>query len=135
MDEDNNWNTRKFRKLDMEGVQILRSEFIMAEKRNGKFLHTFSEKQLYTATAFGLYGKVYRCQNRKCPARVVMLSDGRCVRLPAAKLHNHEYNCETRIKKLRALNSMKIKCADLQRVASGKRLAKVKDIFTEVMLE
>lgn len=135
MDQDNNWNERKFRQLDMEGVENLRSELIASEKINGNFLHTICEKQLYTATAYGIYGRVYRCQNRKCPARVIMLSNGQCVRLPTAKMHNHEYDCESRVKKLRALNSMKRKCADLQRVASGRRLAKVKDIYTEVMIE
>lgn len=135
MDQENNWEERTFRRLDMEGVEILSTEFLMAEKRTGNFLHTISEKQLYTATTFGIYGKVYRCQNRKCPARVVMLPNGQCVRLPIAKNHSHEYDCEERVKKLRALSAMKKKCADLQRVASGRRLAKVKDIFTEVMIE
>ncbi|XP_055306512.1 uncharacterized protein LOC129570813, partial [Sitodiplosis mosellana] len=51
------------------------------------------------------------------------------------KLHSHEENCEDLIKSLAALNEIKKKCSDLQTVACGRRLAKAKDIFTEVMID
>lgn len=92
--EKNNWKDRKFRDVNLLQCAILPSEIIQSEYRNGKFLYTKCEKQLYTATDFGIHGKIYRCQDRKCPARVIILPTGQCVRLPTAKQHNHDWNCD-----------------------------------------
>lgn len=102
---------------------------------NTKFLHTFADHQLYTASDYGVRGRIYRCENRKCPARVTLLPTGNCVRFSGAKPHNHETDCVKNVRDLKALNSMKRKCRDLRTVASGRRITKVKDIFTEVMIE
>lgn len=82
-------------------------EIIVGEKINCKFLQC--EKHLYTATDNSVYGKRYRCKNRKCPARLTLLPNGKCVRFNKDKLHSHEENCEELIKSLAALNDIKKK--------------------------
>lgn len=56
-------------------------------------------------------------------------------KLKTHKNHNHEYDCEEKVKKINAMNDIKKKFADLQTVASGQRIAKVSDIYTQVMIE
>lgn len=130
------WPTRTFESIDLNTVEVLSGEILIAKKSNTRYLHSIEEKQLYTAHDFGVYGKIYRCRHRgKCNARVVVLPSGQVVRLPDAKLHSHTTDESQTIKDLRALNIMKKKCRDLRTVAGGRRIAKVKDIFTEVMVE
>lgn len=108
---------------------------ITGEKLNTKLLFTKNEKQFYTFNDYSVNGRIYRCQNRKYPARVLLIPSGQCVKLSKQKEHNHEYNCEMKVKKINALNAMKTKCKDLRTVASGRRIAKVRDIYTQVMIE
>lgn len=130
------WPQRTFKSIDLNTVEKLSGEILIAKKSHTKYLHSIEEKQLYTAHDFGIYGKIYRCRHQtKCSARVVLLPSGQIVRLPGAKPHSHTTDESQEIKNLRALNLMKKKCRDLRKVAGGRRIAKVKDIFTEVMVE
>lgn len=136
-DENDNlvWQPKKRHnfKTPVEGSFVsLVHEIIVGEKFNCKFLKC--ENHLYTATDYSVYGRRYRCKNRKCPARLTLLSNDNCIRFNTDKLHSHEENSEELIKSLAALNDIKKKCSDLQTVAQGRRLAKVKDIYTEVMI-
>lgn len=130
-----NPDNRKFRALNPESYVVMPFCLMLGEKLNTKLLCTKSEKQFYTFNDYSVNGRIYRCQNRKCPARVLLIPSGQCVKLSKQKEHNHEYNCDLKVKKLNALNAMKKKCADLRTVASGRRLAKVRDIYTQVMIE
>lgn len=130
-----NPNNRKFRSLEPDSYVVLPFCIITGEKLNNKLLYTKRDKQLFTFNAFGVYGRTYRCQNRQCKARVLLLPSGQCVKCKNHEEHNHDYNCEEKVKKINALNDIKKKCADLQTVASGRRIAKVSDIYTQVMIE
>lgn len=130
------WPTRSFKPLDLNTVEVLNCEILVAKASHTKYLHAIDEKQLYTAHDFSKFGKVYRCRHRtKCSARITVLPSGQVVRLPDAKQHSHTTDESQEIKNLRALNAMKKKCRDLRAVAGGRRMTKVKDIFTEVMIE
>lgn len=126
-----------FRKIDKSDiVDVLRYEFMDGSRQNSTFLHTFAEKLLYTFHDWSRYGRIYRCKDRKCPARITLLPSGECVRLNTNKLHKaHTIDYEQEIKNFKAHNSMKRKAVDLRTIAGGRRIKKVKDIFTEVMVE
>lgn len=132
--EVNNWTVkREFCDVDTATSEFVRCEIIGGSRTDTKFLHTFNDDQLFTATDFGRYGRIYRCKNRKCPARLVLTPSGRSYRLKKNKKHNHTDNCAQDVINLKALNQMKGKCSDLKEVANGRRITKIKDIFTEVM--
>lgn len=125
-------NEKKFRPLPQNRIlQILRCKIIVGNKLNNRFLLTLCDNILYTQTDFCVFGCVYRCRDRKCPARLLVLPNGQCVRIDTQKTHKCSSNWTQDITNWAALNAMKKKCADLQNIASGKRLAKVKDIYTE----
>lgn len=130
-----NPNNRKFRSIEPDSYIVLSFRIIPGERLNTKLLFTKQDKQLFTFNDYSTYGRIYRCQNRKCPARVLLLPSGQCVKLNNQKPHNHDYDCEQKVKKINALNDIKKKCSDLRTVASGRRIAKVSDIYTQVMIE
>lgn len=130
------WQTeKKFKEIDLSTVQVLKCEILNTNRSDRLFLHSIDEKQLYTATDWCVFGKTYRCRDKKCPARIVLLPSTKVIRLQNAAPHNHIGDCQQEVKNLKALNAMKKKCRDLQTIAGGKRLTKVKDIFTDVMIE
>ncbi|XP_055308055.1 uncharacterized protein LOC129572155 [Sitodiplosis mosellana] len=134
--EVNSWPKGKdFRDLDRRRISDanIKCEIIVGQKLTHRFLKC--EDYLFTKHDFGAFGCTFRCRNRSCPARLLLLPSCECVRLTDAKDHNHSDNFAEDIINWAALNAMKSKCADLRNVAGGRRLAKVKDIFTEVMVE
>lgn len=130
-----NPHNRKFSPIEPHLYTVLSFCLMPGEKINTKLLYTKHDKQLFTFTDYCANGRTYRCQNRSCPARVLMLPSGQCVKLNRQKEHNHDYDCENNVKKINALTDIKKKCKDLQSVASGRRLAKVTDIYTQVMIK
>lgn len=129
-------NRNNFRQIDDSEIsEVLPFEIIVGSRLNSKFVHTKVEKQLYTAHDFGKYGRIYRCRTRKCPARLLLLKSGKMVKLVGAKMHNHTTDCAQEVRNFKALNSMKFQASDLRNIAGGRRIKKVKDIFTEVMVE
>lgn len=64
-----------------------------------------------------------------------MTESGLCIKLAKSYSHNHDDDCAERHKKLVVLNELKQKCSDLSTVASGKKMAKVRDIYKQVIVE
>lgn len=132
----NSWpKGKEFRNLDRQRISHanIKCQIIVGQKLTHNFLK--HENNLYTKHDFSVYGRIFRCRKRSCGSRLLVLPSGECVRLTDAKDHNHTDDFAEDIKNWAALNAMKSKCADLKNVAGGRRLAKVKDIFTEVMVE
>lgn len=82
----------------------------------------------YMAAFIGVKVEIVRLE-------LCFLLSGHCVRLANGKPHNHVNNYEQYVKNIKALNSMKRKCGDLRTVTGGRRITKVKDIFSGVMVE
>lgn len=102
------WPTRSFKSIDLNTVELVNCEILVAKASHTKYLHSIDEKQLYTAHDFSKFGKVYRCRHRgKCNARIIVLPLGQVVRLPDAKPHSHTTDETQEIRYLRALNAMK----------------------------
>lgn len=112
--ETKRWPARDFRSLDYSDLEVLRAEIITGKKINTKYLHTFCDHQLYTAHDYSIHGKIYRCKNRKCQAKITMLPNGVCVRKKGAINHYHEDNCEQEVRNLKTLNAVKKKCRSLK---------------------
>lgn len=75
-------NNRKFRSLAPDSYVALSFSIITGEKLNTKLLYTKQDKQLFTFNAIGgTHGRTYRCQNRQCKARVLLLPSGQCVQI------------------------------------------------------
>lgn len=112
---------------------MLQYKMVTSTRTNGTFLYVVSEKQLYTFTDNVNAGKSYRCRKRTCKSRVVVMPNQLCVKLIDASEHNHTENEEKTYRILCALAEVKRKCADLNLIASGKRMTKPRDIFKQVM--
>lgn len=79
-------------------------------------------------------GDIFRCADRKCKARRYV-KDNKCVKLFSSLEHKHSNDCESRYKKLVALEKMKKIASDLNSVASGSRVAKSRDIYSQAIIE
>lgn len=60
------WKEKKFKDIDLDEVTVLKCEMLLAKQSSTKYLHSIEDKKLYTATDFCVYGKKYRCKDRKC---------------------------------------------------------------------
>lgn len=126
----------KFKKMARsEIVEVLRYEFTDGSRGKSVFLHSITEKQVYTFHDWSTFGRIYRCRTRSCPARLTLLPSNELVRLRRNEMHNHDVFCTKQITNFKAVGAMRRKAADLRTIASGRRIKKIKDIFTEVMIE
>lgn len=110
-------------------------EFVSGKKKNSRLLYECDEKQLFSINAKGKLGNIYRCYDRKCPARRTLCDNGVLIKLHTAKPHNHATNQEQIYKNLRALSSLKSKCSTIESIAGGSKIGTVRTIFNRVVQE
>lgn len=118
---------RRFNANDFESIEY---ELLQGSRMNSTFLYIPSEKQLYRIKHIMSFGKSYVCREKKCFARVFLKENGECKRFKSnSHLHSdkeEEYN------KLKVLNEVKLKCAELHSTLVGRKLT-TKSIFDQVI--
>lgn len=124
---------RSRKNSNKEFVQ-LDHEFMCGDKANSKVLSTKRDRHLYTKNGTCVHGSRYRCRERTCRAFVIYNETTKtCIQLPSAPAHKHiKNNVEAEYWNLVAKNEMRVLCADLTALASGKQIASVESIFTTV---
>lgn len=110
-------------------------EFVTAKKRKSRLIYLPEEKQLYSVNAPSVYGKTYRCYNRKCKARIILCDDGDVIKLHTAKPHYHAADQEQQFINFKALEAFKTKCGSIESIAGSSKMATVRSIFKRVIEE
>lgn len=111
-------------------------EFITGNRTNTILIYDRDDKQMFTNSQnMCKYGERYRCQNRKCPAHRVLCNNNMLIKLNDSKPHNHDTNQEQRYKNLRALNSLKSMCRQVETIDGSSKRSFLRSIFKRVREE
>lgn len=125
----------KFEDLKEDEFTFIDIVYVCGERVGTKILYALNEKELYTKNGSCNIGVAWRCRDRNCPARIIVLRDGRCIKLNWSPEHRHIghiHNSEISYQNLAAVDEMRTKCRDILTIAGGKKLLSVRAIFTDV---
>lgn len=131
-------NIKKIRAVKEPDCDKLQYKKFRGDRENALFLYTFDEKQIYIFKDRVRLGETWRCskyREKKCNSRVIVRTNGDCIKLKSSPAHSHSCDSEKRYFNCLALNAAIKKCSDLGSMASGPQLAKTSAVFNSVLVE
>lgn len=112
----------------------VRFEIVMGDRINTKFLYVFEEEQFYTRDGNVKLGENWKCRNRKCPSRVIKISETECIKLVTAKPHNHSESC-AQTYNLKAKQTIRNQAKNIHAIASGSRITSSNSLFKDGIIK
>lgn len=111
-------------------------EFIAGHRSNSRLIYLKWEKCLYTPVNKDKYGHRFKCQEKECNARILLKSDGECVK--SSRNVNHiVHGTHQRLRsKLLAMDKMKQDCASVDVLCgSASQTVSVRAVFNSNVVQ
>lgn len=105
-------------------------EFIAGHRSNSRLIYLKREECLYTPVNKDKYGHRFKCQEKQCGARILLKSDGECVKSSRNVYHIVHATHQRLRSKLLAMNKMKQDCPSVDVLCgSASQTVSVRAVF------